>query len=320
MDLYAATFAAYPHGKTLAPIIRPLSCVRPASARAGATGTPGLVAAPIAATLGCVSAGSEAVEGVVDVTDSNFERAVIEESNGRPVVVDFWADWCMPCRALSPVLEKLAAEHKGAFLLAKMDTDANPRTSGRFGIQSIPTVMAFSRGKVVDQFLGAVPEHVVSAWLRGVLPSEADDAATRAQEDLQGGDAAGAERAFRKALESDPENRDARLGLAQLLIQRNELEEARVLIAPLLPDTAAERVAAQIRVADWKNIEGPGTLASAKRLAARERYKEALDGMLGALGDDPSAREAMLDLFAVLGDDHPLTKEYRAKLASTLFG
>lgn len=257
---------------------------------------------------------------MVDVTDSDFERAVLEESNRRPVVVDFWADWCMPCRALSPVLEKLAGEHKGAFLLAKIDTDANPMTSGRFGIQSIPTVMAFSKGKVVDQFLGAVPEHVVSSWLRGVFPSEADSVAARAQEDLEEGDPAGAERAFRKALESDPANRDARLGLARLLIERDQLDEARDLVAPLLPDPEAERVAAQIRVADWKNIDGPGTLASAKRLVARGRWREALDGILGALGDDPSAREAMLDVFAVLGDDDPLTKEYRAKLASTLFG
>src|SRR6266704_3473949 len=111
---------------------------------------------------------------VIEVTDQNFGTAVLEESKRRPVVVDFWAEWCQPCRLIGPVLERLAEEGGGDFLLAKLDVDANPQASAALQIQSIPAVKAFRDGGLVDEFIGAIPEQAIRQWLNGVVPSEAD--------------------------------------------------------------------------------------------------------------------------------------------------
>jgi len=256
---------------------------------------------------------------VVDVTDADFADKVIEESKRRPVVVDLWASWCGPCRTLSPILERVAEQRGGDVLLAKIDVDANPYTAGQFGVQSIPTVIAFRDGTPVDGFIGAIPEPMVKEFVERLLPSEADVAAQAAFDEERSGDVADAERRYREILTSDPDNRGARLGLGRILFERGEAEAAKELLTPLLPDPEAERLLAGVRVAQWAAMEGPGTLASAKRLAAHGRWREALDGMLGALIDDPEAREAMLDVFAVLGEDDPLVADYRRRLANALF-
>jgi putative thioredoxin len=256
---------------------------------------------------------------VMDVTDADFVENVIEESGRRPVVVDLWASWCGPCRTLSPILERVAEQWGGQVLLAKIDVDANPYTAGQFGVQSIPTVIAFRDGKPVDGFIGAVPEPMVKEFVERLLPSEADVAAQEAYDEERSGDVADAERRYREILTSDPDNRGARLGLARILFERGEAEAAKDLLDPLLPDPEAERLLARLRVAQWAETDGPGTLASAKRLAAQGRWREALDGMLGAIVDDPDARQAMLDVFAVLGDDDPLVADYRRRLANALF-
>ncbi len=256
---------------------------------------------------------------VVDVTDADFMEAVVEESKRRPVVVDLWASWCAPCRTLGPILEKVAQDRDGRFLLAKLDVDANPYTASQFRVQSIPTVLGFVDGKLVDGFVGAMPEQMVSEWLDRLIPSEAEKVAAEALEEEQAGDVAGAEQRYREALAAEPDNRVARLGLARILAERGEAKEARELVGAILPDPEADRVLAVIRVAEWALLDEASTLASAKRLAAQGHWREALDGMLGALSDDPSAREAMLDAFAVLGDEDELVQEYRRKLASALF-
>jgi putative thioredoxin len=256
---------------------------------------------------------------VMDVTDADFVDKVIEESKRRPVVVDLWASWCGPCRTLSPILERVAEQRGGQVLLAKIDVDANPYTAGQFGVQSIPTVIAFRDGKPVDGFIGAIPEPMVQEFVERLLPSEADVAAQEAYDEERSGDMADAERRYREILTSDPDNRGARLGLARILFERGEAEAAAELLDPLLPDPEAERLLARVRVARWAEMDGPGTLASAKRLAAQGRWREALDGMLGAIVDDPEARQAMLDVFAVLRDDDPLVAEYRRRLANALF-
>jgi putative thioredoxin len=234
-------------------------------------------------------------------------------------VVDLWAAWCGPCRLIGPILEKVADERKGAFLLAKLDVDANPYTAGQFGVQSIPTVIAFKDGRPVDGFIGAIPEAMVNQFVDKLLPTEADLGAQEALEQEIEGDLSDAEAKYREALASDPANRDAQLGLGRILAETGRDEEARQTVMPLLPDPEAERVLAALEVASWASLAEPGTLASAKRLAAQGRFTEALDGMIGALRDDPDARRAMLDVFAVLGEEEPLVAEYRRKLANALF-
>jgi putative thioredoxin len=256
---------------------------------------------------------------VVEATDQNFMESVVEESKRRPVVVDLWAAWCGPCRTLGPILEKVAEEHGGDFLLAKLDVDANPYTAGQFGVQSIPTVVAFRDGKPVDGFIGALPEPMVNEFVGRLLPTEADLEAREALEVELGGDLGDAEARYREALEADDGNRDARLGLGRVLAETGRDDEARQTLMPLLPDADAERVLAGIEVRSWGNDASPGTLASAKRLAAKGEYRQALDGMLGALGDDAASRQAMLEVFSILGDDDALVAEYRRKLASALF-
>ncbi|MGZ5351661.1 MAG: thioredoxin [Actinomycetota bacterium] len=256
---------------------------------------------------------------VVEATDQNFMDTVIEESKRRPVVVDLWAAWCGPCKTLGPILEKVASERGGEFLLAKLDVDANPYTAGQFGVQSIPTVVAFRDGRPVDGFVGALPEQMVNQFVDKLLPTEADLGVREALETEQDGDLGDAEAKYRAALEIDAGNRDARLGLGRILAETGREAEAGEMLMPLLPDPDAERVLATIEVLSWGAISEPGTLASAKRLAAQGRHREALDGMLGALRDDPGARQAMLEVFSVLGEDDELVAEYRRKLANALF-
>ncbi|MEW6060146.1 MAG: thioredoxin [Actinomycetota bacterium] len=256
---------------------------------------------------------------VIEVTDADFVEKVVEESKRRPVVVDLWAAWCGPCRTLGPILEHVADQRDGEFLLAKLDVDANPYTASQFGVQSIPTVIAFRDGVPVDGFVGAMPEPMVNEFVDRILPSEADLVAREAMQEEAEGDVADAERGYREALEADGNNRAARLGLGRILAERGDLDEARQTLMPLLPDEEAEVLLASIEVSSWSNLRELGTLASAKRLAAQGRWREALDGMLGALRDDPDARQAMLEVFTVVGDEDPLVVEYRRKLANALF-
>jgi putative thioredoxin len=260
---------------------------------------------------------------VVDVTDSTFEQMVIEESKSRPVVVDLWADWCGPCKSLGPILEKVAGERGGQFLLAKLDVDTNPSTAQAFGVQSIPTVVAFKDGQPVNGFVGAYPEQAVNEFVDSVLPSDAEVEVEEAKAEELAGDVEGAEQAYRDALAEDADNRDARIGLARILVQRGLLDEARELIAPVLPDPEAERIASAIRVRGWADDaasdQGTDDLAEAKRLAATEQWEAALATMLPLVRERPDAREAMIDVFNVLDDDDPLVLEYRRKLASALF-
>ena len=263
-----------------------------------------------------------ATTNVIEVTDENFEQMVIEGSKERPVVVDLWAAWCGPCRVLGPILEKVAEERKGAFLLAKLDVDSQGVGQALLQAvksQGIPTVVGFRDGAAVDMFIGAYPEPAVNEFVDRLLPTEADRDAEEALEEEAAGDLDDAETKYREALETDENNRSARLGLGRILAKRGAATEARQTLMPLLPDAEAERVLAELEVASWATVSEPGTLTSAKRLAAQGMWREALDGMVGALGDDPEARQAMLEVFAVLGEEHELVTEYRRKMASALF-
>jgi putative thioredoxin len=269
---------------------------------------------------------------VRDVTDADFERAVLERSRTTPVVVDFWATWCGPCRQLSPIIERVAGEFAPDVDLVKVDVDASPRTAGAFGIQSIPTVVAFRDGKPVDAFIGAQPEAAVRDLFRRVAPSDIDrlvakaDGAVGVQE---------AERLYREVLAAAPDNEGAIVGLGRILADRGDHEEARGLLARIPENEDTRRILAEIDLAgaasaDLTTLEekvraNPADPAArvelGSALAAAGRYEEALQHLLEAVrnGDREEARQRMLDVFALLGDDHPLVTKYRRELAGALF-
>ena len=261
---------------------------------------------------------------VIEVTDETFQSDVLEESFRRPVVVDFWAEWCQPCRLIGPVLERLAQEHGGQFVLAKLDVDSNPQAAGAFRIQSIPAVKAFRDGRLVSEFIGAIPEQAIRQWIRPLLPSEGDRLTGEGERAEREGRIDEAERLFRQALTADPGHVGASLGVGRLAAARGDVETARKMLAPLRPDPEAERLLAAISVSEWASPDGEGPLAAAERAAAEGRFQEALEVFLAAVqngGEEERerAREAMLKVFAVLGEDEALTQEYRRKLAAALF-
>jgi len=205
---------------------------------------------------------------VIEVGEADFEDRVVQASRTTPVVVDFWAGWCRPCLVLSPLLEGLAAEFAGRFVLAKVDVDANEGLAARFGVRGIPSVKGFRDGQVVAEFVGAQPEELVRRFLDRVVPSEADERVTTARET---GSAEDAEAAYREALALDPSNAGAVAGLARLLLDRGEVEEARSLLGSVPAEGDVRRLLAEV---DLRAASGePGELGAAAR-AARRRGRE----------------------------------------------
>jgi len=282
-----------------------------------------------------VTAGS----AVRDVTDATFATDVLEESNSRPVVVDFWAPWCGPCRVLGPMIEKVTAEYGGEVVLAKLNTDENPRTSMTYRIQGIPAVKAFRNGQVVGEFTGAVPEPQVRAFFQKLVPGPGERAVREAEHLATTGDTAGAERRFREVLARSPSNADAIVGLAGILAARGEAEEAERLLERAPVDRRAKALRHRIFLDGFaakhtdENLE---TAAAANPRDPRARYRWGV--MLAARGDyesaleeliesvrldrtfaDGAARKAILAIFDILGLDTPLTREYQRRLSSVLF-
>lgn len=233
-----------------------------------------------------------------DVTDATFQQDVLERSTEVPVVVDLWAPWCGPCRTLGPIIEKVVAATDGKVELVKVNVDENPQISGAFRVQSIPAVYALRDGKVVDGFVGALPEHQVRDWVARLAPAK-----TEVELLVEAGD----EDSLRRALELEPGNADAVVALAELLVGDGDGEGALALLAKV-PETAdTRRVAALARV---------GALSEAA--ASEAAVVSELDGLLPRVKADEDARQRFRDLLELL-DDEASKNEYRRKLASRLF-
>lgn len=232
----------------------------------------------------------------------------MERSRELPVVVDFWAEWCAPCKALGPLLERAVAARAGQVELARLDTDANPNLSRAFGIQGIPNVKAFRDGEVVDEFVGAQPAAAVERFLDGLLPTEADRLA--AGED---------EAELRRALEIDPAHTKAATALGALLVRRGELDEAAELLERFPADFLALGLAARIELARAGEELAPAFEAwdSGDFDTALERLQEALPGAPPERRD--LVRRAMVGIFELLGPGHELAAAHRRRLASALY-
>ena len=242
----------------------------------------------------------------VDINEDQFQSAVLDRSRDVPVVVDFWAPWCGPCRQLTPALEKAAEARKGKVELVKVNTDENQSISAAFQIQGIPAVKAFKDGREVAQFVGAVPPAKVESFFDALVPSEAEQLV-----------AAGDEDSLERALELEPARRDARVELAQLLFNRGERDEALQLVDGLEGDFTAEGLAARIRLE-----QEPGYAEAFKLLDAGSR-EQALDALIAAIpssdGFKDDIRRAVVGILNTYEQGDATAREYRLKLSSALY-
>jgi putative thioredoxin len=250
---------------------------------------------------------------IFDVTEADFQQRVLERSREVPVVVDFWAEWCGPCRQLGPALEKSAAAREGRVDLAKLDVDSNQRISAAFRVQGIPAVKAFKDGRIADEFTGAIPPAQVEAFFDRLVPSEADMAAEAAVE-------SGDEEALRGVLADDPRQAAAATKLARLLLARGAADEAVAVLEPLAGDFAAEGLRARAQLAaDGDELDDAFAAWDAgDHSAALERFQEAFANAPDGDTRD-RVRKVMVAIFTELGASDPLAREHRRRLSAALY-
>jgi putative thioredoxin len=246
---------------------------------------------------------------VIDVDQDAFQTEVLERSATVPVVVDFWAEWCAPCRQLGPVLEQAAEAREGKVVLAKVDTDANPDISQTFGVQGIPAVKAFIEGEVVAEFVGAQGPTQVEEFFDALVPSESQQLL-----------AAGDEESLRKAVQVDPKNIDAAFALAQMLYRRGDADGALELVANAPDNYRADGLAARIELEQADDDEA---VATAFATLDGGEVEQGLDQLLAALESDGSDRErirrVIVAILDELGVEHPLARDSRRRMSAALY-
>ena len=274
-------------------------------------------------------------EFIVDVSEATFETDVLLRSHEVPVVVDFWAPWCGPCKMLSPMLERFTIEAGGSFYLAKVNVDESPNLSIRYGVQGIPAVMGFVNGEVKNQFVGAQPESIVKRFIEALAPSEAELAIEEANSLLATRHWAEAEEAFSEVFAENETNAAAALGLVKSLLMQGRGIEASEII-DRFPSGTEWAVAEQLKpLAKYMaEVEHNGPFPEddplaaefyqSARLIVRGNIPAAMDGLLDLLRQDKGYRKGepkaiLLAIFQLLGEHDPLTREYRNELASILF-
>jgi putative thioredoxin len=245
-----------------------------------------------------------------DVSESDFATRVVERSRELPVIVDFWAEWCGPCRTLGPALEKAVEARNGAVELAKLDVDQNQSLSQAFGIQGIPAVKAFKDGTVAAEFTGAIPPAQIEAFIDGLVPSEAD----RLVE-------AGDEESLRAALAANSRHAAAATALARLLIERGDDAEALELLSGIEGDFVADGLKARVELSEG---EPPEPIIEALAAWDRGEHSEALEKLQEAIAASEDSeqrdllRKVMVGIFTELGTDDPLARAHRRRLALVL--
>ena len=280
---------------------------------------------------------------IVNIDETNASALLIEESHKRPVVVDFWADWCEPCKVLMPILEKIANEYQGAFLLAKVNADEQQGIAQQLGVRSLPTVMVIQNGQPVDGFAGAQPEKQVREVLAKYLPRPWDGLLQLAQEAMANGDFAAALTPLRQAWEDSGQEHDITLMYAHALIECMRLDEAEALLEGVRmadQDATYEQLRAQLEIKreaarspeidalEQKLASEPDNLDLRHQLAVQYtnagQFREAMENLVTILRKDldhgdGATRKALLDTIASLGKGDPLAAEYQRKLYSLLY-
>lgn len=287
---------------------------------------------------------SEVPPSIISATMETFREDVIQQSQIRPVVVDFWAEWCAPCRQLIPLLEKLTTEANGAFCLVKVNVDECPEIAGAFGVQSIPFVVAMVDGQPVSHFAGVQTEPQLREWLKGFMPSPSIEAFDQGQQHEADGSLELAEASYRKAADLEPEIADFRIAHARVLIELNRDQEAREILDELNKrgylEPEAQALVAQLEMRS--QVEESGGVAEAKKAleanpsdlklqlklaeayGADSRFEEACTMLLEIVKADRSgvgvaAKEAMVGLLTVMGPKSKLASDFRRKLATAFY-
>jgi len=280
---------------------------------------------------------------VFDVDQENFEKVVLEGSNNVPVVVDFWAPWCGPCKSLKPLLEKLAEEYAGKFILAKINSDENQTLAGQYGVRGIPNVKAFFKGNVIHEFSGALPESEVRTFLDKIIPSPAEELRVEAIELNNKNELDAALLKIEQALALENENLSFQLDKARILVRKNQIEEAKSIVDdfPIQMQTDPGVVDLLTRIGlilNTRDLPDEATLVAnisadvndlksrmnlANLYIGNDQYQPALEQLLEVIKldrsyNDDEARKTMLSLFNVLGNQHALVRQYRKQLAALL--